>query len=623
MPAPSSPPPRRRGPGPVAGLVAWLWRPLLILLVAGALGWWMWGLPTRERAAREPPPPDTSAPASAPAPLRRWRPREIRPPAPGCAPEADRRCLEGDAWWIDGCGAIYAKAEECGARLCRAGECEPPPPPGCGDVPLLGRCDGDVARGCEAGHPFEIDCAAWDRRCVLTEEGPSCRERSPDACDPLAEPPRCEGVELVTCFEGERQRVDCRAHAAVCGQPPGGGDAACLRWQPPVQDEGCDEACGCPPPADDEEICDGLDNDGDGWVDESGTCPPVDLVFIVVTDERGEGSYAREDVDRELARMQRWFSRDDYGIELRLADVVRWARSEWLELDDDDLQPLVRSTTALRPQDELYVPIVLTDRVLVDGIPRPGLSTVPNGSCGGQRRVAGRQPVLGLVALAKRRWDSTGAHELGHFFGLCHTHADHPQLVLPLDPGPSDRAEDDRTCVEPCTVDGDGICDTPIDPGPAGCTLDAECNARCSDGSEPDPGNLMGYYPECRAGFSEQQMLLMRRMIALRRGWHRCRLGDGCPCEIGAGDCPEGMGCRRFTGDEGPYRQCALEGPVVPGGVCTGSINCAANSQCIGRPDGEPRCVRPCTDETSGCRCAEVGGVTHPICIDDLRYDSP
>ncbi|MCA9708832.1 MAG: hypothetical protein KDK70_23510, partial [Myxococcales bacterium] len=153
-PPPPAPPPRR-----ALGLLAWLWRPLLVLVVAGGLGLWMWGLPERERPERERPAeatPEAPAEAEPPPAPRAWRPREVRAPAPGCTPQAERRCADGDAWWVDGCGVVYAKAQECGVGLCRGGECEPAPPPGCGGIPPLGRCDGDVAQGCEAGYPFEV-----------------------------------------------------------------------------------------------------------------------------------------------------------------------------------------------------------------------------------------------------------------------------------------------------------------------------------------------------------------------------------------------------------------------------------------------------------------------------------
>lgn len=605
-----SPPPRR--------WLAWLWRPALVLLVSGALGWWMLSLPARERAV--PPPPAASEPP-APAPsttARAWRPRQVIEPAPGCAPQADRRCVDGDAWWVDGCGVTYAKAEECGPALCRAGTCEPFTP-SCGDVPLPGRCEGDVAVTCTVA-PVRVDCTAQGLRCVDTDEGPACRPAEAEACDPAAEPPRCDGTVLVTCTEGVRQRLDCGTRGAICGRPPGGlPPAACLQLRPPVPQPACEDPCGCPPEPS-EEVCNGLDDDADGFVDESGSCPPLDLVLFVIVDEDGQGSYAPEDVEEELARLQRLFAReDDFGLEVRVADVVRVAEPAWLVLDGDDLEAMIRSPTITRQREPFYVPVVLTDQVIVDGVPRPGLSTVPNGTCGGQRRVQGPQPLLGLVAVAKQRWPTTLAHELGHFLGLCHTHGDHPAPVIALDPGASGSVDEARACVEPCTREGDGICDTPPDPGPGPCASDAECLVACGDGSTPDATNLMGYYPECRTGFTAAQAKLMRRTLALRLGWQRCAGEGGCACEVGDGTCPAQMSCHRFQGAEGPYHRCVLDGPVVPGGVCSSSIECAAESQCIGQEDvPESRCVRPCTELTAACRCETVEGVPHPICVEDL-----
>jgi hypothetical protein len=594
-----------------------LWRPVLVLAVAGGLGWWMLSLPGRERPEPAAPAVDTPAVPAPPIAQLPWRPRPTVEPAPGCAPQADRRCLDGDAWWVDGCGVTYAKAEECGAALCQAGFCEPPAP-GCGEIPLPGRCEGDVAVTCAADRPSRIDCAASDRRCVDTEEGPACRPASGEACEPATEPPRCDGSELVTCVEGERRRLDCGTRGAICGRPPVGlAPAACLQLRPPVPQANCEEPCGCPGPAG-EEVCNGLDDDRDGYVDESGTCPPVELIAFVIVGEDGESSHAPEDVEAELARVQRSFAReDDFGLEVRLVDVVRVAEPSWLVLDGDDLDQMVRSPTISRQREAFYVPVIFTDQVIVEEVPRPGLSTVPNGTCGGQRRVAGAQPLLGVVAVAKQRWDTTLAHELGHFFGLCHTHGDTFDAVIPVDPGP-EPGEGGEVCVEPCTLEGDGICDTPPDPGPGPCGVGPECVAICGDGSTPDATNVMGYYPECRHGFSAAQAKLMRRSLALRLGWQRCAGDDGCACEVGDGTCPEAMSCRRFQGAEGEYERCILDGPVVPGGVCQSSIDCASEAQCVGQEDADSRCVRPCDDATAGCRCEVVEGVPHPICVEDL-----
>ncbi|MEX1363187.1 MAG: M43 family zinc metalloprotease [Nannocystaceae bacterium] len=605
-------------------MLAWLWRPMLVLAVAGALGWWMLSLPSSSRTPPTATAPVAIEPAAPPPAPRKWQPRPRVEPAPGCAPQAERRCVDGDAWWVDGCGVVYEVAQDCGRQLCRDGECEPPPPPNCGGEPILGRCDGQVARGCEGGYPFAVDCAALGRRCVKTEEGPVCRPTSEDDCDPALERPRCTDEDtLVVCHEGQRQRTDCRAYGAVCGTPPGRSAPTCVQRSRPVLLPGCDDACGCPPVERGEEVCDGKDNDDDGWIDESGQCEPVDLVVYVVLDDDGNTPYEPEDIDDEVATLQRLFARqDDYGLSFRLAEVVRLAEPGWLELDDSELGRLIATVRSAR--EDFYVPVVLTERVIIDGVPRPGASTVPNGECGGQRRVMGRQPPLGVIALAKHRWPTTFAHELGHFLGLCHTHGDQPGPVVAVDDSQG------ATCTEACGFEGDGLCDTPPDPGPDQCAIDPACGPVCDDGSRPDPSNLMGYYPDCRGSFTEQQALLMRQTVARRRAWAPCAYGDGCACEpVGSATgsttagqgCPEGMSCRRFRRDSESFWRCELDGPAVVGGVCTSSLECSATAQCIGQPDAPSRCVRPCSAATPGCQCLEVDGVDHPICIDDLRRE--
>src|SRR5690606_33675906 len=141
-------------------------------------------------------------------------------------------------------------------------------------------------------------------------------------------------------------------------------------------------------------------------------------------------------------------------------------------------------------------------------------------------------------------------------------------------------------CLDPCALQDDGICDTPPDPGPEVCQTDPQCGPMCTDGSAPDPSNIMGYYPNCRSLFTQEQALLMRRTLALRRGWWRCLFGEGCTCDPIAADCPEQMTCTPFGSADAPEWKCRLDGPAVPGATCSGAGECGYGSICVGTADG-------------------------------------
>ena len=576
--------------------------------MAAALAWWILGFgKTRKELDAPEPPPEPVVTKEEP----QWSPRERTQPAPGCAPEAERRCLGGDPWWYDSCGQPYEPADECGMSLCREGECEPEPEPDCGGLSAIGECDGDIARACPAGHPLEIDCAAAGKRCVMDREGPLCRAPTDHDCDWPEGATRCDGDELLACDAGRLARFDCMSMGARCvtATPIA---ARCLIQKPPAPADAECGARGCDPDADVDEICDGRDNDGDGFIDEDG-CEPVDIVAFVIADDDGEASYTQDDLAEELIRINRAFSReDDYGLEFRIAETILVTDSELLEFDEPEFDYFVEHAI-FPPREKFFVPILFTDEVVIEDVPRPGASTVPNGMCGGKRRLPGPQPKVGMVAIAKRRWGTTVAHEIGHFLGLCHTHGGHPDAVQTAVTGEEGDAE---SCEPSCVLEADGVCDTPVDPGPAKCKVLDPCVASCRDGSAPDVRNIMGYYPDCRAIFSEQQMLLMRRTLALRRGWHACFAESGCPCEPG-GECPEQMSCRAFGGGgEETTWKCALDGHALPGGRCRGVGDCSLGSSCMKMPQGSV-CVRICNDETP-CDCQLQPGAEWPLCMDDI-----
>lgn len=588
-----------------------------MLSIAGGLAWWILSQGRAPRPSPEVPEPEPVAAAKPNEP--QWQPRERTEPTPGCEPRASRVCLRGDAWWVDSCEQPHEKATECGLSLCDAGECEPPPADACGGLPAIGRCEGDIAEVCAAGRPMSIDCSDDGMRCVMSEDGPLCRPPSDTDCDWPAEATRCDGDTVLACRQGRLRRVDCAALNARCVAE--GTIARCVAEVPPgYASEGCGP-CGCSEDITGDEVCDGRDNDGDGYIDEDG-CDPIDIVALVITDARGNSSYTPQDLQGELTRINKAFTReDDYGLTFRLADTLWVPDPELLETDEVEFDHLTDSM-AYPPRENFYIPILFTDKVSIGSIPRPGASTVPNGACGGKRRDPAWHPPIGLIGIAKRRWPTTVAHEIGHFLGLCHTHGDHIDAVQRV----AGADEGAIGCDQSCVLEADGICDTPPDPGPLTCTVGEACTVSCQTGEVPDGHNLMGYYPECRSVFSVQQSLLMRQSLALRRGWHRCAFGAGCACEPTLNDCPSDMSCRALapSADGAPSGfRCAMDGASVPGGTCRESRDCSEGAACMVAPSGQSLCIRPCNELTPRCDCREVPGNPWPICFDDATRGLP
>ncbi len=89
------------------------------------------------------------------------------------------------------------------------------------------------------------------------------------------------------------------------------------------------------------------------------------------------------------------------------------------------------------------------------------------------------------------------AHEIGHFFGLWHTHTPFNGLEL------VDRSN--------CATAGDLVCDTPADPnlgnvGTNGCSYEGNFVDQNGDPYNPDPSNIMSYSPSrCWLRFSTGQ----------------------------------------------------------------------------------------------------------------------
>jgi hypothetical protein len=289
------------------------------------------------------------------------------------------------------------------------------------------------------------------------------------------------------------------------------------------------------------EICDGADNDGDGEVDERTECPPIDIrAFVVRDQELGE---ARERLQRAVDRANEVLgpSRDDARLRFVLRDVVRVDAPEFKMLTEKSFAKIVSRDFAHPDADEFYVPVILVDQLLVYRAPARGAATVPDGRCGGHYRDPRTDPWWSAIVLSRSARRTTLAHELGHFFGLCHTHSADPRLVCP----PSDP----ESALLECLRSNDGICDTPPDPGLRFCSASPDCTVACTDGATPDPRNIMSYYAWCRNSVTLAQHRMMRQALALRRGWHRCVTLDDCACSSSERPCPAGMSCgTRFNG---------------------------------------------------------------------------
>lgn len=554
------------------------------------------------------------------------------PDQDGCLPRAESVCLEGDAWWLDSCERVGEKAMECGSQLCRDGQCQAPDPEGCGPETEFGRCVGEELRSCYAGRTVVLDCAARQQRCVIAEEGATCVPTKEVECDWPAGETVCEGNTLVTCEGGRYWRMDCAAQGAVCDALPSTARFACIQLVSPgdlgqvgAREERVCGPCGCAGGLPEEprvEICDGQDNDLDGEVDEGAACEPVPVVATVITDARGRSSYTRGDVEAEIQRINAFLADPEGGeppelaLRLVLEEVIELERPQWLRLESLELSQALQDPAVHPVRPAFYLPLLFTDEVFQGGAPVSGLSSLPNGHCGGARRHLGAQPAVGVIALAKGRSPTTAVHEVGHFLGLCHTHESRPAQVQRLVESGSVL----RAC-EDCLLDGDGLCDTPPDPGPELCSYQVPaCTVSCQEGDQgpaPDATNIMSYYTACRRLLTPQQRQELRKGLALRRAWHPCLQGEGCACDALEGGCPEQMACKPRLRETG--WACSLVGGVAAEQSCHGYGDCQAGSLCLRPPGGEPRCARLCDVELSACECGQVSSGDFAVCREDLR----
>jgi PKD repeat protein len=113
---------------------------------------------------------------------------------------------------------------------------------------------------------------------------------------------------------------------------------------------------------------------------------------------------------------------------------------------------------------------------------------------------------------------SSLAHEMGHFFSLIHTH------------GPDDNKTTELVDGSNCDTDGDGICDTPADPGLTNDTVNNFCKyTGCETDSNgdkyvPDTNNIMSYSRKgCRNYFTPQQLARIYAFYQTAKSYLACQ----------------------------------------------------------------------------------------------------
>jgi hypothetical protein len=571
---------------------------LLLLALAASFFMWWWRVDSPLPASEPGPSADDASPAGAPAPPAPERVAE-RPPAPApspaahCLPRTSRDCKDGDVWWFDSCGEANERAEVCAEGGCEAGRCvdAQAATDRCGTVSAWGQCEGDVAQACVMNRVVRVDCAAQHQRCAMTSEGAACLPRDDKNGCYGSEPPSCSGDRLRLCVDGRWRELNCKLRRATCSSE--GGIAHC------ESDRELSLALAKL------EICDGQDNDQDQKIDEGASCDTVPLVAFVPSSAKLNDLDGR--MKRDLEIMNEIFA----PIRFRWAKTVN-ADAHYREFDPNEMTAAAQlfSQAEAKPREpnaeklDFYIPVLFSERLTLQP-PKGAISTLPNSTCGGTRVSDAPSPPSGLIALADARMPETLAHEMGHYLGLCHTHEELARYAV------------ERPGAPPCKLNGDGICDTPSDPGPNQCAAQGMCDLYCArSGARPDAQNVMSYYLGCRRKLSPEQLAEVSRGLQLRRGWFRCLDPAACSCDPAQSACPADMSCH--PGDSAATAwSCELDGPALPGAPCRDSSSCGQGAICLmPKSSAAGRCARACRADST-CNCVDVG-LPVRICAEDL-----
>ncbi len=213
----------------------------------------------------------------------------------------------------------------------------------------------------------------------------------------------------------------------------------------------------------------------------------ISMRIVIFTNSIGGSDVSTSEVTNSIAALKKIYS--NFGIIINNCNPVFIKNPSLNNLDRDKDLPLLESFLA-----DNTINVFISDAVYANGELVCGFATLPF-------NVGKKYIVLNAPCVVN---NSTFSHELGHFFGLYHTHHTTfgKEYVSRIN----------------CQSSGDLLCDTPADPILSSANVSSNCTYFGTKKDElgsyymPDVQNLMSYAPKsCRYEFSSSQIAIMRK----------------------------------------------------------------------------------------------------------------
>jgi len=210
----------------------------------------------------------------------------------------------------------------------------------------------------------------------------------------------------------------------------------------------------------------------------------VPVKIHVLRNDDGTGGLSESTINTIISDMNEFYS--NAFLEFFICDGINYIdNSDYFDFSTDEQNALTMSNNVSNIINIYFANSVST--------------TNGGGLCGYTFSPGGPEIILMDNSCALN--GSTMPHEMGHFFGLAHTHGTtNGSLTTELVDGSN------------CDTDGDFICDTPADPQLGFGNVSSSCNYFGDDTDangdtfSPNPSNIMSYSRKsCRTEFSNQQ----------------------------------------------------------------------------------------------------------------------